>query len=103
MKTKRPKVFVSQIVNQLQKYDRRIQQMAERAYKLRQMLEKILEEQRAIYSSESEGSVSSGSADRDAGQLDLSITADDKAVLGQQPPEFRDNSGGAGLVTGSAV
>ncbi len=47
MKTKRPKVFVSQIVNQLQKYDRRIQQMAEHAYKLRQMLEAILKENQA--------------------------------------------------------
>ncbi len=103
MKAKRPKVFVSQIVNQLQKYDRRIQQMAEHAYKLRQMLTKILEEQGALYPSETEGSVSSGSAGRDTGQPDVPNPTTPEAVLGEQPTELRNDSGDIGVTSGSAV
>jgi hypothetical protein len=101
----RRKIIIQQLEKKLDTYSRRIRQMAENAYTLRQMLETILKENQAdaICETGSEGSVSGGSTDRDAGQPDLSDSTAPQAVLEEQPAELPSNSGNIGVAPGSAV
>ncbi len=90
----RRKVIIQQLEKKLETYDRRIKQMAENAYKLRQFLDTLNREVQddAIHISEGEGSISGGSADRDAGELDVPNPATPETVLEEQPAELRNNS-----------
>ncbi len=89
MKTMRNKVVVTAIISKLQKYDRRIQKMAENAYKLRQMLEKFLKENEdALHKTIDETSPVGGDANNGAGGTELRDNAPVEVVLGEQPTEL---------------
>jgi hypothetical protein len=105
MKTIRKAVFRSKLEAQLSKYERRIQKMAENAYKIRQFLETLNREVQndAIHPIEPEGSVSGGSLDNGTGGADISDSAAIETVLEEQPAELPDNSGDLGVNSGCAV
>ncbi len=104
-RTLRRKIIIQQIDKKLETFDRRIQQMAENAYKLRQFRQTLInqENDNAIRETGSEGSASSGSADRDAGQSDVLDPTTIAPVLEEQPAELSSNSGDSGIVAGSAI
>ncbi len=81
----RRKLIIQDLQNKLQKYERRIQQMAENAYKVRQAIEMFSrEDSDATRDSGSEGQSSDGSANRDDGSIKLPDLDATEAVLGEQ-------------------
>lgn len=103
-KVLRKSVYRGKLESQLAKYERRIQKMAENAYKIRQVLESMyMEEQRAIHQPGIEASVGAGSTDAGTGGSDVSDTATIETVLGEQPAQLPSDSGDLGVVAGSAV
>jgi len=105
MKTIRKSVYRSRLESQLAKYERRIQKMAESAYKIRQMIEQInvKENPIALHIDQREGEIGTGTPDSNAGQSDVSDTAAIEAVLVEQPAELSGNLGDPGINSGSAV
>ncbi len=102
----RRKLIIQDLQNKLQKYERRIQQMAENAYKVRQAIEMFSREAQddAIHIEGSEGVLSGGGvSDREPGQPDVHDSATPEAVLEEQPAELSSNSGDLGINSGSAV
>ena len=98
-KLKRKKILRDHLENQLFKYERRIQRLAEEAYKVRQALE-IMDRQEAernkskgeitdaICETGIEAAARSGESDSNVGQSELSNNAALEAVLGEQPTEL---------------
>lgn len=102
---KRVKLIRQALEAKLAKYETRIQKMAENAYKIRQFLETLNREVQddAIRDTGSEGSISSGSTDRDAGESNLPDSAVVTPVLEEQPAELQSDSGNIGINSGSTV
>lgn len=98
-KPKRKKVHREWLENQLAKYERRIQKLAESAYHIRQMIE-ILDRQEVARNQEKgeisnaicetgiEAGAGSGSANPDSGESELSHNIALEAVLEKQPTEL---------------
>lgn len=105
MRQKRVKLIRQALENKLATYERRIRQIAESAYKIRQYLEKLNSEVQtdAVHPEETEGSVSSGSVDNGTGGADLSHPTAVETVLDEQPAELRHDIGNIGIDTGRAV
>lgn len=94
-KPKRRKIQREWLDNQLAKYERRIQKLAENAYHIRQAIE-LLDAQEAarnhekgettdaIYQSGIEAATSGGESNPNAGEPNVSDSADNQEVLGQQ-------------------
>lgn len=93
-KPKRKKIHREWLENQLAKYERRIQKLAENAYHIRQAIE-ILDSQEAARNQEkggtenaihfptTEGLSNGGEADSNTGEPNVLVAADDQKVLGQ--------------------
>ncbi len=79
----RRKLVMMQIMNKLDKYDRRIKQMAENAYKLRQFLDTLNKEENtdATHIAEGEGRTDSGATDRETGAPQLDAIDVSETVL----------------------
>ena len=105
MKTIRKSVYRAQLEAQLSKYERRIQKMAENAYKVRQVIENMIrqEAQDAIHSDQREGKIGGRGTDTNSGEFDVLNTATPEAVLAEQPAELSSNIGDSGINSGSAV
>ena len=105
MKTIRRSVYRAQLEAQLSKYERRIQKMAENAYKIRQVIETLQREElsHAVHQADQQGSIGSGSVDNGTGGTDVHDSAVVAPVLEEQPAELRDDSGDLGVNSGSAV
>lgn len=122
MKPKRPKVIKAKLEKELERYSKRIQKLASRAYQIRTMLEDLAlmeqsltatgkeeilkdfkEETNALHNEGSQGQTGNWTADPNAGQPDISDSIIAAAVLAEQPTELRDNSGDAGKSEGSGV
>jgi hypothetical protein len=114
MKQIRPKIIKAKLEKELERYSKRIQKLASKAYQIRTMLEDIaameLREEiktggqdLALHSERTEGSTGSRTADSDSGQLDLSLAAVNQTVLAEQPAELQHDSPDIGLVEGSGV
>lgn len=98
-KLKRRKVVRDHLENQLFKYERRIQKLAEEAYKVRQAIE-IMDAQEverekskgemtdAIHQAGIEASVGIGTTDPGTGQSELSNNAALETLLGEQPTKL---------------
>jgi septal ring factor EnvC (AmiA/AmiB activator) len=105
MKTIRKAVCRQQLEAQLSKYERRIQKLAEQAYRVRQVLEAMIAEERkqdAVFNADTEEHLRE-SADEDARRLDLQDPAASEVVLGEQPATVLDDSGDIGVDSGGAV
>lgn len=89
----RIKLIREQIINKLDKYGRRMQQLAENAYKLRQLLETLdkQENENAVHQDDTEGSTGSGSVDNGTGGAELLDNKTPEAVLAEQPTELPSN------------
>lgn len=99
MKPKRKKVQRDWLENQLAKYERRIQKLAESAYDIRRAIE-VLDNQEAarnkekeeltnaVYNSGIEAATSGEQANSDTRQPELSNNLAVEAVLGEQPTEL---------------
>src|ERR1019366_1300449 len=105
MKTIRRSVYRARLEAQLFKYERRIQKMAENAYRIRQAIENMMREeaQDAIHQGSGQGSIGGESSDAGAGGSDISDPAIVEAVLDQQPAELSGNLRDPGINSGSAV
>lgn len=93
MKTIRKAVFRSKLEAQLSKYERRIQKMAENAYKVRQVLEQLYREEQknAVHQSNSAGRIGPESTDQDAGESQLPDNQVADPVLAEQSTELPSN------------
>lgn len=123
MHAKRPKVIKAKLEKELERYGKRIQKLASKAYQIRTMLEDIAamevteaaailkgpndvvtqEEVNAIHHTGSEGQTGNWTADPNAGQPDISDNIIAAALLDQQPTELPDDIGNAGESAGSGV
>jgi hypothetical protein len=105
MKTIRKSVYRARLENELAKYQRRIQKMAENAYKIRQMIEQMTAEENknAVHNDQREREVGERGTDIESGQPDVLDTTTPEAVLGEQPEELSSYLGDPGVDSGSAV
>jgi hypothetical protein len=93
MKLKRKKLVKAQLENELSKLERRIQTIAEHAYKIRQSIESIdrQEAQRAVHLTNSEETISGGSTNRESGEPQLPDNPTVNSLLAEQPTELPSN------------
>jgi len=93
MRQARIKIIRQQIQNKLDKYDRRIQQMAENAYKLRQFLQQLdqQENDNALRETGRSEVAGSGNTNSDTGESQLPDNTPAEAVLAEQPTELSSN------------
>jgi len=109
MKPKRPKVIKAKLEKELDRYSKRIQKLASRAYQIRQMLEDLAAMEQmevnknAVHPIRTEEGTRSWTANSDAGQFNVLDNIVAAAVLDQQPTELRDDSGNTGEPAGSGV
>lgn len=89
----RRKLIIQQLEKKLDTYERRIRQMSENHYKIRQFLETLTKQENddAIHQNDSEGSTGSGSVDNGTGGAELLIVENNEAVLEEQPAELPSN------------
>lgn len=123
MQPKRPKVIKAKLEKDLERYGKRIQKLASKAYQIRTMLEDLAimeqslttagketivkdfteEAKNAIHSGEGQDRSRSWTADTNAGTPDISDSIVAAAVLDQQPTKLPDDIGSAGESAGSGV
>lgn len=86
MKTIRKKVLRATLEHQLEKYGRRIQKLADQAYRIRQALESLdaKENENAVHNTGSEGVVASETSG-DSGGINVPDSTTPETVLDEQP------------------
>lgn len=112
MHVKRPKVIKAKLEKELERYGKRIQKLASKAYQIRTMLEDLAvmeaaqvkpEVTNAVHNTGSEGQTGNWTADPDARQSDVSDSIVAAAILAEQSTELRNDIGDAGKSAGSGV
>lgn len=108
---KRPKVIKAKLEKELERYSKRIQKLASKAYQIRTMLEDLAMmeqsvqggQESALHPTSAEGSPTGWAADPNARQPDVSDSIVAAAVLAEQPTELRNDLGDAGKSAGSGI